>query len=178
MMFGKKNEKKKGKKENIFADIAEVIIAVFAAWLFYQFLIFLLGTPMPVVSVVSSSMYHSSHFDGWWSSSSKYYEKNGMNKTEFEKFTLPNGLSIGDLLVVSKSDYKVGDIVIYNRPEVRYTIVHRIIAEKDGSYVIKGDNNPAEDPGVVKQEQIIGKVNFAIPLVGYPRLALLYLAGV
>ncbi len=168
---------KKLGKDNVFADIAEIILAVFAAWVFYQLLIFALGTPMPVVSVVSQSMYHQKNFDGWWNSSGGYYERIGLGSEDFKKFTAANGLSRGDLLVVSRGDYKIGDVVLYNRPEVRYTIVHRIAAEKNGGFVIKGDNNAAEDPGTVKKEQIIGKVVFAMPMLGYPRLAL-YAVGV
>jgi signal peptidase I len=67
--------------------------------------------------------------------------------------------------------------VIYQRSDVKYTIVHRIIDKNEEGYVIKGDNNPAPDPGTVKKEQIIGKVLFAVPLLGYPRLAL-YAIGI
>jgi len=81
----------------------------------------------------------------------------------------------GDLLFVTAGDYKVGDIVIYNRNDVPYTIVHRIIKETPKGFVIKGDNNPVPDPGFVKKEQILGKVRFAIPLLGYPRLGLMVL---
>ena len=78
----------------------------------------------------------------------------------------------GDLLLVTTGNYSVGDIVIYDRHEVSYTIVHRIIEETELGFIIKGDNNPAPDPGLVKEGQIKGKVRFAIPLLGYPRLAL------
>jgi signal peptidase len=100
-----------------------------------------------------------------------------VNETQFRVFPITNGLSRGDLLVISKDNYKVGDVVIYNRDDVKYTIVHRIVAEKDGGYVIKGDNNPVPDPGIVREEQVIGKVNFAVPLLGYPRL-MLYAVGI
>lgn len=84
----------------------------------------------------------------------------------------------GDLLfVLNADDPKVGDIVIYQRSDVKYTIVHRIIEINENGYIIKGDNNPAPDPGIVKKEQIIGKVLFAVPLLGYPRLAL-YAVGI
>jgi signal peptidase I len=84
----------------------------------------------------------------------------------------------GDLLFVTGADdFQVNDIVIYQRSEVQYTIVHRIIEVQEDGYVIKGDNNPVPDAGVVKQEQIVGKVLFAVPLLGYPRLVL-YLVGI
>jgi len=129
-------------------DIGEIVIAFLVAWVFYQGLAFATGTPMPIVSVVSDSMEPIVHR--------------------------------GDLLfVMSAEDPQVGDIVIYQRSDVKYTIVHRIIEVNEEGYVTKGDNNPAPDPGIVivKKEQIIGKVLFAVPLLGYPRLAL-YVVGI
>ncbi len=84
----------------------------------------------------------------------------------------------GDLLFVTGAgDFQVNDIVIYQRSDVQYTIVHRIIEVQEDGYIIKGDNNPVPDSGIVKKEQIIGKVLFAVPLLGYPRLAL-YFVGI
>ncbi|MBI5347625.1 MAG: signal peptidase I [Candidatus Aenigmarchaeota archaeon] len=131
------------KEKTWYREVAEVAAAIVVAWLFYQSLAFAMNTPMPIVSVVSDSME-------------------------------PN-LHRGDLLVVTgmaTADYKTGDIVIYQRPEVSYTIVHRIIEKTEEGFVIKGDNNASPDPGFVKPSQILGKVEFAIPLLGYPRLAL------
>ena len=86
----------------------------------------------------------------------------------------PN-LHCGDLLFITAGDYNVGDVVIYHRSDIPYTIVHRIIRETPKGYIIKGDNNPRPDPGFVKKSQILGKVRLAIPLLGYPRLALMLL---
>ena len=122
-------------------DIMEIISAVIVAWLFYQGLAFVTGTPMPIVSVVSQSMEPVLHR--------------------------------GDLLfVVGPKNLGVGDIIIYDRPEVSYTIVHRINASTENGYIIKGDNNPVPDAGYVQEYQIKGRVVFAMPLLGYPRLAL------
>jgi len=79
----------------------------------------------------------------------------------------------GDLLFITSANYTVGDVVLYERPEINYIIVHRIIKETENGFVIKGDNNPAPDPGYVKESQIKGKVRYAIPLLGYPRLAIM-----
>ena len=79
----------------------------------------------------------------------------------------------GDLLFVTGvKNPDIGDIVIYNRPDVSYTIVHRIIKKTKDGYIIKGDNNNVPDSGIVKKNQITGKVLVAVPLLGYPRLAL------
>lgn len=86
----------------------------------------------------------------------------------------PN-LHVGDLMIVSKADYKVGDIAIYMRDGM--TIIHRIIEIRSEGFVFKGDNNPRPDPEVVPRERVLGKVRLAIPLLGYPRLAL-YAIGI
>ncbi|MBI2971920.1 MAG: signal peptidase I [Candidatus Aenigmarchaeota archaeon] len=84
----------------------------------------------------------------------------------------------GDLLLVTGVDNPaVGDIVIYEHPQARITIVHRIIGITDEGYVLKGDHNAAPDRAIVTKEQVLGKVWIAMPLLGYPRL-LLYAVGV
>lgn len=132
-------------------DILEIAVAFVIAWVIYQGLAFATGTPMPIVTVVGDSM-------------------------------LPN-LHNGDLaFAYNTDDLNIGDIVTYQKAGEKFTIVHRIDdIEYDGDlitgYIIKGDNNPGPDPLVVKREQILGKVAFAVPLLGYPRLAL-YFVGV
>jgi len=84
----------------------------------------------------------------------------------------------GDLVfVVRPNDLKVGDIVIYRKEGSQFTIIHRIIQKTENGYIIKGDNNPGPDTPAVKSYQINGKVLFAAPLLGYPRLAL-YAVGI
>ena len=167
-MFREKEKKKKSK----YRDGLEIIAAFVVAFLFYQVLILATGTKLPIVSVVSDSMYHTSHFDEWWTKSGKYYEDRSIDKKEFLGFTDFNGLSRGDLLfVIRADDLRVGDIVIYQRDSSGYTIVHRVI-ETDGNKVVtKGDNNPAADQPITK-ENLQGKVVFALPVLGYPRYVL------
>ena len=128
-------------------DVLEIIVAFAVAWVFYQGLAVAFDSPMPIVSVVSGSMEPVMHR--------------------------------GDLAVVTgMASYEIGDVVVYQKPEIPYTIVHRIISKQtyeDGTekYTIKGDNNNAPDPLPVAVSEIQGKVQFAIPLLGYPRLALM-----
>ena len=84
-------------------------------------------------------------------------------------------LHVGDMVIISKSGYDTGDIVVYMRGNM--PIIHRIIEKNDQGYIIKGDNNPVADPGIVKQSQIIGKTVVAFPVLGYPRY-LLYKVGI
>ena len=76
-----------------------------------------------------------------------------------------------------------GDVIIYhpNGAEGVHPIIHRVIRWVEGSphpgYITKGDNNKVADqetiyPGIgriepVKEEWIVGKAWFAIPMVGY-----------
>lgn len=80
----------------------------------------------------------------------------------------------GDLLLVTGDEnYEIDDIIIFNKPGIPYTVVHRIVAKTDKGFITKGDNNPVADPGYIMLDEIKGKVRFAIPVLGYPRLALM-----
>lgn len=84
----------------------------------------------------------------------------------------------GDLLLVIKdNDPQIGNIDIYDSASSSFTIVHRIVKIENGQYTFKGDNNPVPDRLTVSKSQIKGKVVFALPLLGYPRLAL-YAIGI
>lgn len=50
-----------------------------------------------------------------------------------------------------------GDIVAVSFQDTKSFIVHRIVDEKDGEFIIKGDNNKSID-GIFKEDQIIGIV--------------------
>ncbi len=60
---------------------------------------------------------------------------------------------------------EIGDIVTYQLGESRVT--HRVIGEEKQGYVTKGDANNKEDPALVTADQIIGKVIFTLPYLGY-----------
>ncbi|MEK6888447.1 MAG: hypothetical protein AABX14_05885 [Candidatus Aenigmatarchaeota archaeon] len=179
----KKNKKEAGWKR----EIIEVVVAFFIAWLAYQGLSVVMGTTMPVVSVVSDSMYHKSHFDYWWAGNSQYYNQYGIGKDTFKTFKAVNGLSRGDLLLIERPDnLKIGDILIYRCSATwscsyarsgELIIIHRLIGiDSNGKYIVKGDNNAIADNPVPK-EYILGKSVFAVPILGYPRL-LLHLFGI
>ena len=135
------------------------------------------GPPLPIVSVVSDSMYHTSGFDEWWTKNSVDYNQLGIGEHEFTRFPNANGLSRGDLLIAVRPDNpKVGDILIYRKFGSDFTIVHRLVNIENDFYIVKGDNNRVADPPVVKS-YVVGKVVFAVPILGYPRL-ILHLFGI
>ena len=169
------------KKQSKYQTIIDIVVAFVAAWLFYQLLSLVTGTPMPIVSVVSWSMYHNAPFDAWWQEKGSFYMSYGISKQGFQSFPAPNGLSRGDLLFVIKEDnVNVGDVVIFNTPSQPFTIVHRVIRiNPDGTLETKGDANSGQNfyEHNIPRQQIIGKVILAVPLLGYPRLAL-YAVGI
>lgn len=173
-------------------EILEVAGAFIIAWLAYQVLAAASGTPLPIVSVVGNSMYHGpndqgtlcgssvnspKNFSDYWNVCGGYYKERGISPDEFKKFPAANGLSHGDLsIVVRPSNPKMGDILIYRRFGSDFTVVHRLVDVQNDFYITKGDNNALPDPPVAKQ-YVIGKFVFAVPLLGYPRLAL-HLVGI
>lgn len=166
----------KKKKKTLAREVGEIIVALLVAWAFYQALAFTTGSPLPVVSVVSSSMHHEQNFDEWWETSGNFYENKGITKSDFEALPMSNGFSIGDLLFVVGEEPSVGDVIIYQRSSQNIIIVHRIVEVRENSYVTKGDNNSNSDEPIEK-DAVFGKALFAIPLLGYPR-TLLHMAGI
>ena len=90
-------------------------------------------------------------------------------------------ISRGDVVVVEKVDKKSVktiknyDIIVYMLDKV--AIAHRVInieEHNDGTILLTtmGDNNNAPDPKKVKTNQIVGKVKFKIPYLGYPSIYL------
>ena len=108
-----------------------------------------------------------------------------ISKQQFSKFTLKNGFSKGDVIIVwGRFTPKIGDIIIF-KPSQDSTaprpIIHRIIKiNEDGTYQTKGDHNGQQltasnniyktDETNIQQSQIIGKAIIKIPLLGYPKI--------
>jgi len=164
-------------KKTFRREVLEIIAAFVIAWLAYQLISLAAGTPLPIVSVVSDSMYHTSYFDAWWEQADGDYVAFDVTKEGFMKFPNANGLSRGDLLLVVRPDSpKIGDILIYRKLGSDFTIVHRLVKIENNTYIVKGDNNRVADPPVAR-DYAVGKVVFAMPVLGYPRL-LLHLVGI
>jgi len=96
-------------------------------------------------------------------------------------------IKVGDLLIVQgglkgediHADPVDGDIIVFKDPRGGSTpIVHRAIyrgydeARKEYFFRTKGDNNRWEDPWVVWESTIYGKVIFVIPYLGYIKIYL------
>ena len=70
----------------------------------------------------------------------------------------------GDLGIVRPaSAYKVGEIVAYHSTLLHVTVLHRIIAIRNGRYVFKGDNNNFIDPVQPTRSELLGKLWLHVP---------------
>ncbi|MGB9729258.1 MAG: signal peptidase I [Thermoprotei archaeon] len=133
-------------KNTIIKNLAILVIVLIIALSFKEILGFILHTSVPIAVVESGSM-------------------------------IPT-LEKGDLIIsvgVDPSNLKVGDIILFKSPlNPNIIIVHRIIEiyKNDGTVLIKtkGDNNPIADPWTVNGNQVLGKVIFRIPYLGWPSI--------
>ena len=76
----------------------------------------------------------------------------------------------GDIIVIkSERTYNINDTITFKANN--RIITHRIIQVQDQTdstlYTTKGDANRTEDEGSISLEQIIGKVIFVLPKVGF-----------
>ncbi|MEW9077509.1 signal peptidase I [Terrisporobacter glycolicus] len=75
----------------------------------------------------------------------------------------------GDLIITknkNRCNIDVGDIVTFS--DAKGTVItHRIVGELNEGYITKGDNNKVEDSDITNEENIIGKVVFHIPKLGF-----------
>jgi hypothetical protein len=89
-----------------------------------------------------------------------------INDPEWSTFTDTNSMDpvidkgANAIHIVPKyeDDLEIGDIVAYESKYAKGTIIHRIIDikyDEEGKYfILKGDNNPKEDPGKIRFSQI------------------------
>jgi len=76
-------------------------------------------------------------------------------------------------IVSPESDIKIGDVILYEveLSKKKYKVLHRVIdiKEKKGQivYITKGDNRRYVDAWYVSRENIIGKLLFSLPYLGY-----------
>jgi len=77
----------------------------------------------------------------------------------------------GDLVIVRESNtYEVGAIVAYRVPASNIgagtLILHRVIGQHDGRFILRGDNNPEDDSWQPRNGSIVGEAVFSIPRIG------------
>lgn len=75
----------------------------------------------------------------------------------------------GVVVVKPASTYQVGDVITFGpRSKTKPPTTHRIIeVTEEGNFVTKGDANTDEDMRTVSRYEVVGKVLFSLPYVGY-----------
>lgn len=79
----------------------------------------------------------------------------------------------GDMIIARKTNtVNVGDIVVYKvppgYPHSGIDVVHRVAGGNlDSGLVMRGDNNPADDPSHPTRDDVIGVVKIHVPWVGH-----------
>ena len=78
-------------------------------------------------------------------------------------------IKVGSIVVVKKAaTYGVGDIISFSKNgNSKDTTTHRINALEANQFITKGDGSEDPDIGVVKEDQVLGKVLITVPYVGY-----------
>lgn len=70
----------------------------------------------------------------------------------------------GDLAILREADqYRPGDVVAYRSQLLDTTVMHRIVAIRDGQYTFKGDNNSWLDPEQPTRADLIGRLVVRVP---------------
>lgn len=73
----------------------------------------------------------------------------------------------GDLVVSRCGPVEVGDVIVYNPPNVGGArVIHRIIDGDESGWSVQGDNNDFIDPWQPTADQILGSAVLHLPQVG------------
>jgi signal peptidase I len=73
----------------------------------------------------------------------------------------------GDLAVVRRSpSYRVGEVVAYRSSQLGSVVLHRIVGETAGHYLLQGDRNTWIDPDRPTRSDIVGAIWLHIPHAG------------
>jgi signal peptidase len=71
---------------------------------------------------------------------------------------------------VDPTEIKVGDTITYGSPIDEKLVTHRVVEIREQSPLLfqtKGDSNEDTDPYLVPAQNVVGRVCFYIPLLGY-----------
>lgn len=100
-----------------------------------------------------------------------------LNLFGYQMFVVKSGsmepkIHTGSVVIGHKEDnYKVGDVITFKGSNSKDTVTHRIVEVDNNAngttYQVKGDANETPDPSLVMGNNIVGKVKFTIPYLGY-----------
>lgn len=96
---------------------------------------------------------------------------NGYHSYLVQSGSMEPNIYIGDVIITHRQPvYYVGDAVTFNSQEAGRIVTHRIAEVKEEQakqFVTKGDANRQEDEAQIDNNDIIGKVIFKIPKLGW-----------
>ena len=150
------------------------IVTVIVSFIFVKFILLpglglLLGTPFPVVAVVSSSMDHNGvPLEEWIMQKEQEYQNYNLSTNNFTHYVFQNGFNKGDVIVLKRAkNLQVGDVIVF-QGRAAYPIIHRIVQTQQETYTTKGDNNVASRPDEtnIPAERVYGKAWLRLPYLG------------
>ncbi len=156
-------------KQNVVRDIVKFFLLLgFFYFMMAGALTLVFRTDSFWMAVISNSMKHEG--DSW----QEYFIERGHDPSTFP---IQEGFERGDLLIIqgvsSVSEISVGDVLVLDMGPGVIPLTHRVVDiwEENGTARImtKGDANKGTLPveRSIKPEQILGKVIFVIPKIGY-----------
>ncbi len=95
---------------------------------------------------------------------------------EYKSFLIQSGsmepsIHTGDIILIFRSPQYIKNDVVTFRTSDQRIVTHRIIEKKVENrkelFLTKGDANEAEDDEFIGQENILGKVIFVVPKLGF-----------
>lgn len=96
---------------------------------------------------------------------------NGYHSYLVQSGSMEPNIHIGDVVITHKQAvYYISDAVTFNSPEANRIVTHRIAEIKEGliqTFITKGDANREEDEAQITANDVIGKVIFVIPKLGW-----------
>jgi signal peptidase I len=177
---------------SVWSWLANILIAfLLIRFIIYPVIGLAMGTSLPVVAVVSSSMEHH----GVWPENPAYcsktyciqeewYLEKNITPAGFSSFPFRNGFNKGDIMIIvgkKPSDIKIGEVIVFQAGK-NYPIIHRVIAihynTTNNSYAFetKGDNNPTQiilpnlNEKHVQAPAIKGVAKARVPYLGYIKI--------
>ncbi len=76
-------------------------------------------------------------------------------------------IHVGSLAFINEKDKEpeVGDAIAFQNGD--NIVTHRVVEKVSDGYKTKGDSNENADPWTVDRANVVGKIIFSIPLLGY-----------
>ena len=177
--------------DSIWSWFVNLVIAfLLIRYIVYPVLAIVLGTPFPIVAVVSESMEDGVHndiicgqsfpefrdsFDNYWDVCGSWYENRGISKDEFRAFPFKNGFDKGDVIVLWRpTNIEVGDILVFQANKAQ-PIIHRVVNISNGFYQTKGDHNSRSiasglEETKISEDRVYGKGLVRVPYLGWMKI--------